>query len=458
MMKTLRVFFLIIFLTIIATFIALPKQLSFRGYTLKRPNFHVNLLGKDLTNDLDLKQGLDIQGGMQVTLGADMTGIPTTDRQSALDSAKDVITRRVDLYGVNEPVIQTVQSGNDYRITVELAGVNDASQALQLIGTTAQLDFRLLQASPSAKTATPSAAMTLDQFKMTGLTGKYLRRSSVTFDQQTGEPEVAMEFNDEGTKMFADITRKNVGQFLAVFLDGFPIVMPQINNEIPNGTAVIKGSFTLERAKQLSIQLNAGALPVPITVLQQSTVGASLGQSSVNESLRAGLIGLALIIIFMISYYGFKGMLASISLIIYAILTVAVYKLFGVTLTLPGVAGLLLTIGMAVDANILIFERMKEEIRSGRIFNQALEIGFQRAWNSIKDANVTTILISLVLINPADFQFLNTSGLVRGFGLTLLIGILISLFTSMVVTKTLMKLFLSERVREPKQERKRRAK
>jgi preprotein translocase subunit SecD len=254
-----------------------------------------------------------------------------------------------------------------------------------------------------------------------------------------------MEFNDEGRKIFADVTQKNIGKVLAIFLDEMPITFPKINTAILDGQAIITGNFTVDQAKQLSIQLNAGALPVPIEVIQQNTVGASLGQKSVEDSIRAGFIGLGLIILFMILYYGWKGFLASVSLVFYALYTVALYKLFGVTLTLPGIAGLLLTIGMAVDSNILIFERMKEELRMGKSFTQAMHLGFDRAWHSIKDANVTTILISLILINPLDFSFLNTSGLVRGFGLTLLIGVSISLFTSMIVTRTLMKLFLKDK-------------
>jgi preprotein translocase subunit SecD len=439
--KTLRVFFLIIFLTVIAVLIALPSELPIGQFTVRRPSLHFPLFGREITNDLPLKEGLDIQGGMQLILQADMTKIPESDRETALESAKEIIQRRVDLYGVSEPVIQTIHNGSDYRISVDLAGVNDPNQAIQLIGTTAELDFRLQIASPSAE-ATVSAVAFLSQFQPTGLTGRDLKRAAVQFDQQTGKPVVAMEFNEEGKQKFAKITEQNIGRVLAIFLDQFPVTAPTINSAIYDGQAIITGQFTVEEAKQLGIQLNAGALPVPIQIIQQQTIGATLGQQSVQESVRAGLIGLALIIIFMIAYYGWKGFLASLSLIVYAFFTVAVYKLLGVTLTLPGIAGLLLTIGMAVDANILIFERMKEELRSGRSFQQAMELGFGRAWNSIKDANLTTIFVSLILINPLDFPFLNTSGMVRGFGLTLLIGVLISLFTGMIVTKTLMRLFL----------------
>ena len=218
---------------------------------------------------------------------------------------------------------------------------------------------------------------------------------------------------------------------------------PRINQAIVTGQAVISGGFTIEDAQQLSIQLNAGALPIPIKVLEQRSIGASLGTVAVNESIQAGLIGLSAVMIFMILYYGWKGFVADLALMIYALLTIAVYKVVGVTLTLPGIAGLLLSVGMAVDANILIFERIKEEQRLGRPFAQAMELGFGRAWDSIKDANIATILTSLILINPLDFSFLNTSGLVRGFGITLLIGVVLGLFTGVVVTRTFVRLFIS---------------
>ncbi len=447
-----RVFFILVFLTTVCTLIAFPKELPIHtpklpllnkkiDIVLRRPIFHINFLGYPLTNDVEIKEGLDIQGGMQVVLRADMKNIQPADRTTALNSAKEVIQNRVDLYGVSEPVVQTSQVGDDYRIIVELAGVKDPNQALQLIGTTAQLDFRLQLASPSAQ-ASQSAMLFLQQFIPTGLTGKQLKRAGVQFDPKTGEPVVSMEFNDEGTKLFADVTKQGEGRILAIFLDGAPVTFPRINSAILDGHAVITGNFTIDTAKQLSIQLNAGALPVPIEILQQQTIGATLGSQSVQKSVLAGLVGIIFVVAFMILNYGWKGFLASISLFVYAVITVTIYKLFNVTLTLPGIAGLLLSIGMAVDSNILIFERMKEELRVGKPFSQAMQLGFSRAWNSIKDANLTTIFIALILINPMDFNFLNRSGLVKGFGLTLFIGVLVSLFTSMVVTRTLMTLFL----------------
>ena len=447
--KTLRVFFAIILLTVVSILIALPRELpiSFNiagrqfSSVIRGPVLRFNLFGQQVAKEFELKQGLDIQGGMQVILRADMSGIEQLDRAAALESAKQVIQRRVDLFGVSEPVVQTSRVGSEDRIIVELAGVSDAGQALQLIGTTALLDFRLQNASPSA-TATTSAMAFFEQFEPTGITGKELKRASVQYDPQTGEPVVSMEFNSDGTQKFAEVTKNNPGKVLAIFLDGFPVSLPQIGDPILDGRAVISGTFTLEQAKQLNIQLNAGALPVPIDVIEQRNIGASLGQEAVAKSVRAGAVGLLCVITFMILYYGWKGVLSSISLLIYAVITIAVYKLIGVTLTLPGIAGLLLTIGMAVDSNILIFERMKEELRVGQPFDRAMELGFGRAWDSIKDANVATIFTALVLINPLDFSFLNTSGLVRGFGVTLFIGVIISLFTGLVVTRTLMRLFL----------------
>lgn len=444
---------LIVILTIVAGVIALPPQLPLtlgwgdqaRQIVLQQPVFRWQSQGQPQELRFDLKQGLDIQGGMQVILQADMSQIEATDRPTALAAAKDIIQRRVDLFGVNEPVVQTAQQGEQYRIIVELAGIDDPNQALQLVGTTAELDFRLQSASRSAElgaAATESAIAFFSSFEPTNLSGKHLKRASTQFDQQTGEPVVSLEFDDEGRAMFADITSQHIGETLAIFVDGFPVTIPRINTAILDGRAVITGGFTLDQAKQLAIQLNAGALPVPVTVLEQRTIGASLGQDSVRASLQAGVVGVVLVMIFMMLNYGLKGVLATIALSIYAVTTIAIYKILGVTLTLPGIAGLLLSVGMAVDSNILIFERMKEELRLGKSFSQAMELGFGRAWDSIKDANVVTIMTALILVNPFELPFLNTSGLVRGFGVTLLIGVIISLYTGIVVTRTLMRLFL----------------
>lgn len=435
-------------LTVLATFIALPRQIPVKfsvgslkvDTTLTVPNLDFYFFGRHVYHEFPLKKGLDIQGGMQVVLSADMSNIPVDDQATALESAKNVIARRVDLYGISEPLIQTAKVGGQHRLIVELPGVSDETQALALVGKTAELDFRL-EASDTSE-ATMSAMMYLGSFKPTGITGKQLKKASVQFDQQTGKPVIALQFDEEGTKVFAKVTTDHVDEMLAIFVDGIPVTMPRISTPILDGQAIITGDFTVESARQLAIQLNAGALPVPITVLEQKNIGASIGEASVQQSVRAGLIGLFIVAIFMITTYGFRGVVATIALCVYSALTIALYKLMGVTLTLPGIAGLLLSIGMAVDANILIFERMKEEQRVGQPLERAMELGFGRAWDSIKDANFATIMTSLVLINPLDFSFLNSSGLVRGFGITLLIGVLIGLFTGVVVSRTLLRVLL----------------
>lgn len=448
MLSPFKRYLLILLLVVICGWVALPEKfdlpLPFLGSEkivhFVAPSINFSIFGKQLSHQFTLKKGLDIQGGTQIVLKADMSSVKDEDRKEALESAKQVILRRVDLYGVNEPVVQSSVTQNDYRIIVELAGVDDPAQALALIGTTAQLDFRLQgDQSPGAS---QSAQAFLSSFRRTDLTGADLRRSSVQFDQQSGQPVVSLEFNDEGTKKFSEITKNNVNNVLGIFLDDYPIMLPRINVAILDGRAIITGDFTVEQAKNLSIQLNAGALPVSIEVLEQRTIGASLGQDSIQKSVVAGVFGLSLVAIFMVLLYGWKGFIADLALCVYAVITVALYKLMNVTLTLPGIAGLLLSVGMAVDANILIFERIKEELRAGKPFETALNLGFGRAWDSIKDANVTTIFTALVLINPLNFQFLNSSGLVRGFGITLFIGVLVSLFTGIVVSRTLMRLFL----------------
>ncbi|MDZ7586166.1 MAG: protein translocase subunit SecD [Patescibacteria group bacterium] len=395
----------------------------------------------DLLPQYPLKTGLDLQGGTHLLLQADMASIDSNDRKTALESIKQVISRRVDLYGVSESVIQTSEYNDTYRLIVELPGVKDVNQAIALIGQTAQLDFREDQVS------TPGATTLM--FQSTGLTGKDLKKAAVSFGQSgntTGQPVVSLEFTQEGSQKFAEITQRNINKSVAIFLDDQLITNPIVNEPILSGQAVISGNFTPESASQLAIQLNAGALPVPIKIIEQKNISATLGSDSVKKSVIAGSIGLGLVALFMILLYGINGFLADIALIIYGLITLAIYKLIPVTLTLPGIAGFILTIGMAVDSNILIFERLKEEIRAGRPFSVALELAFGRAWDSIKDANVATIITSLVLINPFNFNWLNTSGLVRGFAITLLIGVIISLFTGIIVTRTLMRLFLVKKV------------
>jgi preprotein translocase subunit SecD len=360
-----------------------------------------------------------------------MSSVEQTDRADALDSAKEIIARRVDLYGVAEATIKTVVSQDNYRILVALPGVKNPDEALALIGQTASLDFYDMPVA----TDSPTFA----DLRATGLTGKDLKKSSVGFDQQTGKPQINLQFTEEGAKKFGDITSANIGKPVWILLDGQVLTYPTVQQAILDGNAVINGEYTIEEAKNLVITLNAGALPVPISIISQQNVAPTLGAESVSKSIRAGAVGLGLVALFMILNYGWLGFIADIGLVIYGLLTLAVYKLVPITLTLPGLAGFILSIGMAVDSNILIFERMKEEMRKGNEWGRSMELGFGKAWDAIKDANIATLITTFVLFNPFDWTFLNSSGMVRGFALTLFLGIAISLFTGIFVTRNLLR-------------------
>ncbi len=425
MKKKKNILWLIIFLTIFSIIVDLPKSfgtdIDLGPVKIKRP--------------ADLKKGLDLQGGTHLVFSADMQGIEAKDKDNALEASQRNIEKRVNFFGVSEATVQTAKTKDDYRLVVELPGIKDVNQAIDLIGKTAQLEFR--EENPDKEEASKSGEF----FLKTSLTGKDLKRSFVEFDQNTGTPVVGLEFNSEGAKKFSDITTENIGKFVAIYLDDLPISVPKVEEAITTGNAIIRGSFDINEAKKLSIQLNAGALPVPIKLIEQRNVGATLGDESVKKSIIAGMIGLGLVVAFMAAYYGKLGLLADLALVNYGLLTLALYKLIPVTLTLPGIAGFSLSVGMAVDANILIFERMKEEIRMKKPLPVAMELGFGRAWDSIRDANICTLITAFILFNPFNWNFLNSSGMVRGFALTLAIGIAVSLFTGIVVTRTLIRVF-----------------
>ncbi len=279
----------------------------------------------------------------------------------------------------------------------------------------------------------------VDEWKTTELTGKYLKRATVQFNPQDNSPEVALEFDSEGAKLFEDITGRNINKPVAIFLDGYVISQPTVNEKITGGQAVISGRFSLVEAKTLAQRLNAGALPVPITLVNQQTIGASLGQSSVDQSLTAGFIGLVLVALFMIIVYRLPGLLSVVALLVYGSLTLSIFKVWPVTLTLSGIAGFILSIGMAVDANVLIFERMKEELRAGKPLETAINEGFSRAWPSIRDGNLTTLITCFILI-----QFL--TGSIKGFAITLALGVLMSMFSAVVVTRNLLKLVVTPKI------------
>lgn len=391
-----------------------------------------------------LKLGLDLQGGTQLVLQTDTTKIDPQDRDNALESARQVLERRVNLYGVSEALVQSSRLGEERRILVELPGLKDATAAASLVGKTAQLDFREIMGTPSAE-ATPSAEEIIAMFQPTGLTGADLKRAQVTYGGGQGVrsgPQVSIEFTEQGAKKFAEISKRNVGKPLAMFLDDAPISWPPpvVQQEILGGSAVITGEFTTDQAKNLSIQLNAGALPVPIKILEERHIGPSLGAESVQKSLMAGVIGLVVVMIYMGVYYGLLGLMAGMALIIYALMVLAIFKtgLFlipPITLTLAGIAGFILSIGMAVDANILIFERMKEEIRWGKSKSLALDLGFKRAWTSIWASNVSSLITASILYGMG-------TSVVRGFAITLAIGVMVSMFTSYVVTRKLLRFLI----------------
>lgn len=439
--KTIRIFWAIIVLTFVCLMINFPKQITILNHTFYRPDFN-----SVFKRNLDLKFGLDLAGGASFTFDIDTSKVKKEDLTSALESLKSNIERRINLFGVSETNVQIVKQENQYRLKVDLPGVEDVSAAIKLIGTTAQLKFKGEVDLPPEATA---SAKFNDVFtKDTGINGSHLTRATVTINPNNSQPEVSLEFNPEGTKLFAAATKEFLKKRIAILIDDYPLTYPTVQTEITDGKAVISGSFTTQSAKELTIQLNAGALPLSINLIQQSQIDATLGKDSIDKGIFAGIIGLILVSLFMIGNYGKLGLIADIGLIIYGLITLALYRLIPITLTFPGIVGFILSIGMAVDSNILIFERMREETRKGKNWNNAMELGFGRAWDSIKDANTCTIITGLILFNPFNWSFLNTSGMVRGFAVTLLLGIIIGIFTGVFVTRNLLRVLAKEKIQK----------
>lgn len=412
----------------------------------------------DINREIETRLGLDLVGGVQALLEADLPPETEVDPES-MRTARAIVENRVNGLGVTEAVVQ--QAG-DRRIVVELPGEQDPERAIRTIKQTALLEFvhlgtevlppgmiietdfeQTLDSGESSSTtegdgsvdATPGQT---SQVYETILTGADLKDAGVIADE-LNQPMVALEFTDEGAQKFADYTRNNVGQILAIVLDKEIVSTPQIDEPITEGSGVIRGNFTIEEANALAIQLRYGALPVPLKVVESKTVGPTLGQDSLRKSLTAGFIGLGVVVLFMALYYRLPGVLADGALLIYALVTFALFKLIPVTLTLPGIAGFVLSIGVAVDANILIFERLKEELRAGRSLRQAIDLGWGRAWPSIRDSNLSTLITCAIL-----FWFGSAFGasIVKGFSLTLAVGVLVSLFTAITVTRTFLHLVL----------------
>ncbi len=389
------------------------------------------------------KLGLDLSGGTHLIYKADVSQIGSTSVTDAMNSLRDVIERRINIFGVSEPIVQVQEgsfiSNGEQKLIVDLPGITDVKKATDMIGQTPLLEFKI-EAPAGTKKDLPEATINANgelvlpdlsltsQFVSTELTGRYLSKATLEFDQNTREPKVSLQFDDTGTALFAKITKENIGKIVAIYLDGAPISTPVVREQIPNGQAVISGSFTPTEAKQLVGRLNSGALPVPISLLSSQTIGATLGNSAVQAGVKSAIIGFLIIALFLVLWYRLPGIIAVISLGIYVIIMLALFKLIPVTLTAAGIAGFIISIGIAVDANVLIFERIKEELKLGRNIGDAISAGFDHAWFSIRDSNTSTIITALIL-----FWF--GTSLIKGFALTLGMGVLVSMLSAITITR-----------------------
>ena len=528
-------FFLIFLLTIFSGFIVFP-------------NISNKIPGNNYFNKFKIHLGLDLQGGTHLVYQADVSSFDNNEKKESVEGIKDIIERRVNAYGVSEPVVQTNYNGNNYRIIVELAGVKDVNEAIKMIGETPLLEFKLQKGiinkeDPENKSdikikaeeilekvksgedfsilankhsedlgskddggnlpwvikgefvpefdkvifdelkvgeisnyliesqfgyhiikkiderlneqgkievhsahilfQKPNADFDNIEWENTNLSGKDLKKAQLIFDPNTQNPLVSLEFNKEGKETFTKITENNIGKPVAIFLDGIMISAPIVQEKITEGKAIISGNFSVQEAKLMVRRLNSGALPVPIKIISQQTIGASLGEDSVQKSLLAGIIGLVTAAIFMILFYRFLGLIAVLALFVYTMLTLALFEMIPVTMTLAGVAGFILSIGMAVDANILIFERTKEELYNGKSLNSSIENGFLRAWSSIRDSNISSLITCLIL---AWFG----SSIIKGFAITLAIGIIVSMFSAIIVTRTFLRIIVNKRLENKK--------
>ena len=406
--------------------------------------------------------GLDLSGGSHIVYEADVSLLEQYEVGDAMESLRDVIERRVNLFGVSEPIVQT-EKGSVFgaesaqeRLIVELPGVTDVDAAVEMIGQTPLLEFKLekegageiweaqqevYRALIAGEEPSEEILMraTEEPYMPTELTGRYLSRAQLAFDQTTGQPLVSLKFTDEGATLFADLTRENVGKVLAIYLDGAPISEPIIQSEILGGEAQITGSMDAQEAKTLVGRLNSGALPVPIHLISTQTIGPSLGEAARDAGITAGITGLLIVAVFIILWYRLPGVVAVVSLALYIMLMLAVFKLIPVTLTAAGIAGFILSIGMAVDGNVIIFERIKEELRRAHgsgggeeaDLRAAMKEGFARAWTSIRDGNTTSIITAIIL-----FWF--GTSMVEGFALVFGIGVALSMFSAITITRTLL--------------------
>jgi len=434
--------------------------------------------------------GLDLSGGTHLVYQADVSKLETADIGDAMTSLRNVVERRVNVFGVSEPLVQTEQGAalsskeSAYKLIVELPGVTDMDEAIKSIGATPVLEFKLVTDSEMRAFASTSEAQTatdlendpayLALFKDTGLTGRMVGKASVEFNPTTNQPIVGLTFTSDGRELFGKITKDHIGDYLGIFLDGKLVQAPVIRDAILDGKAQISGTFTIDEVKSTVRDLNFGALPVPISLISSQSIGPSLGAEAVNGGIKAGIVAFIIIAIFLIAWYRLPGFIATIALAIYATLSLAIFKLgvsptviifciilmflamryhwgFGaaaiifyasmtliegvlspVTLTAAGIAGFILSIGMAVDANILIFERMKEELARGRSISDAMHEGFSRAWTSIRDSNISSFITGFVL------YFFGSTSIVTGFALVFVVGVMVSMFTAITVSRLLL--------------------
>lgn len=387
--------------------------------------------------------GLDLSGGTHLIYHADVSKVASTEVKDSMDALRDVIERRVNTFGVSEPVVQVQNGGfsnaGEERLIVDLPGVTDVAKAIAMIGQTPLLEFKTINPKPTTaqsitidKDGVASPIAVPDPYIATELTGRYLSKATLEFNQTTGEPTVSLQFNDAGSALFEKITRENIGKPVAIFLDGEVISAPTVNDTITGGKAQITGNFTPQEAKTLVGRLNSGALPVPIDLISTQTIGPSLGAQATSAGVKAAIIGFLAIALFLIIWYRLPGVVAVLALSMYVAIMLAIFKLMPVTLTAAGIAGFIISIGIAVDANVLIFERIKEELRSGHSIVESIKHGFSRAWFSIRDSNISSMITAIIL-----FWF--GTSLIKGFALTFLIGVIISMISAISITR----LFLS---------------
>ncbi|MFH1462150.1 MAG: protein translocase subunit SecD [bacterium] len=457
--------YLIVFFILVLAFLA--GNLLFPQF-LKLPRFP----------DIPFRLGLDLQGGTHLVYEADLSNVAEKDKAEKMGVLRDVIEGRVNWYGVAEPLVQI---NGKSKLIVELAGVKDISQAIKIIGETPYLEFQELFSEEERQKIMDNIPeedvskvmqsykeevgqeisreevldfLTAGLFKPTELTGQYLKEAVISFDQTTNKPQISLQFKEEGIKLFEEITARNVGKPLAISLDGRSIIdtdgdgvitesdfyAPIVQQKISGGKAVITGDLNINKAREIVKRLNWGALPIQIgSPIYQQTVGPTLGAISLTESLKAGIFGFLAVILFMVLFYRLPGLISSLVLLIYIGLVLSVFKLVPVTLTLAGIGGFILSIGMAIDANILIFSRMREELKEGKGFSQALEEGFKRAWSSIRDGNITTLIVAFIL-----FSF--GTSFIKGFALTLSLGIIISMFSAIIITKNFLSCFVGTKL------------